>query len=130
MNADKQTLLPNWVLWPSRFLLFATVIFISQQMLTDNPVDLSPVSVWDKFLHFSAWGLVVILGYCSYRSQRHFIMAAIAVFIYSTFIEILQPLVAQRFFSLGDIVANGLGCFIAALLAPRIDKWLATYINK
>ena len=118
-----ETLLPDWTLWPSRLLLAATVLFISQQMLTNNPVSVS-ISVWDKLSHFVAWGLVVTLGYYSCRSQRHFITIAITVFVYSTLVEILQPILAQRFFSFGDIVANGLGCLTAMLLVPIVDQWL------
>ena len=123
MNNFKQTLLPSWSLWPSRLLFLSTVIFISQQMLTDNPVTLS-LSVWDKLSHFGAWGLVVTLGYYSCRLQQHFIIAAIVIFIYSICVEILQPIIAQRFFSFGDIIANGLGCLTAAFLVPRVDQWL------
>ena len=118
-----ETLLPQWTLWPSRLLFAATVLFITQQMLTDSPVSIS-VSVWDKFSHFGAWALIVTLCYCSSRSQRHFITATVVVFVYSTCIEVLQPLVAQRFFSFGDIFANGLGCLTAMLLAPKVDRWL------
>ena len=120
---NTETLLPRWTLWPSRLLLVASVLFISQQMLTDSPVSVS-VSVWDKLVHFGAWGLVVTLGYYSCRSQQHFIRVAITVFVYSTLIEILQPIVAQRFFSFGDIAANGLGCLTAMLLVPIVDQWL------
>ena len=126
---DKQTLLPDEFLWPSRLLFVAAIIFISQQMLTNVPVT-ALASVWDKLSHFSAWALLVTLGYCSCRSQRRFPIIAIAVFIYSVFMEILQPIVAQRFFSLGDILANGLGCFTAMLLIPRIDKWLVVRVYK
>ena len=123
MNNFKQTLLSSWSLWLSRLLFLATAIFISQQMLTDNPVTVS-ISVWDKFAHFGVWGLVVTLSYYSCRSQRHFIIASITVFVYSICIEILQPIMAQRFFSFGDILANGLGCLTAMLLVPRVDQWL------
>ena len=129
MNIHKQTLLPEWSLWPSRLVFIATTIFISQQMLTSSPVSIS-ISVWDKFMHFGAWGLLVTLGYCSCRSQQHFIILSVNIFLYSVFIEILQPLVAQRFFDVGDILANGLGCLTAVLLVPTVDKWLAARIYR
>ena len=93
-------------------------------MLTSNPEPLLAL-MWDKFLHFGAWGLLTTLGYCSCRTQRHFTILTIAIAAYSVLMEVLQPLVAQRFFSLADIAANGLGCITALLLAPRIDRWLA-----
>ena len=127
MKTNKQTLLPHWSLWPSRLLFVAALVFISQQMLTNAPVSVL-ASFWDKLSHFSAWGLLVTLGYCSCRSQRHFIAVAIAIFVYSIFMEILQPLVAQRFFSFADIVANGLGCLTAMLLVPRVDRWLTVHV--
>ena len=123
MNNFRQTLFPSWSLWPSRLLFLATLLFISQQMLTDNPITGS-VSVWDKLAHFGVWGIVVTLSYYSCQSQHHFIIAAIVVFVYSTGVEILQPMIAQRFFSFGDIIANGLGCLTAAFLVPRVDQWL------
>ena len=123
MNNFKQTLLSSWSLWLSRLLFLATAIFISQQMLTDNPVTVS-LLVWDKLAHFGVWGFIVTLSYYSCRSQRHFIIASITVFVYSICIEILQPIMAQRFFSFGDILANGLGCLTAMLLVPRVDQWL------
>ena len=120
---------PCWSLWLGRLFFTLALIFITQQMLTDTPIALS-FSVWDKLLHFGVWGLMVGVGYYVNQSRRVFTYLSLAIFTYSPMLEILQPLVSQRSFSIGDIIGNALGCLFAYWLVPKASKLLRRFFRR
>ncbi len=98
-------------------------------MLTDNPVAMSAL-FWDKFLHAGAWGFMVGLGYIAYQRSSGWFWFVLSILTYSIALEVLQPIVANRFFSFGDILANSLGCLIAGVCCKPTDSWLSRTLQK
>jgi|GEM_PF-1776409 len=121
--------LPFWVLNFSRGLFVIAIIVVTQQMLTDAPAP-ALTSIWDKWLHIAAWGCMTGIAYLASHSPRTFIICALALVIYSSLVEYLQPIVASRHFSYGDLVANNIGILLALALAPPLNRHLSSLLIK
>ncbi|MFT7222490.1 MAG: VanZ family protein [Cellvibrionaceae bacterium] len=125
----RQKMLPNWSLGPFRLLLFLALVLVTQQMLTNTPASIF-ASIWDKLLHFFAWGLIFFLAYGASQSRRSFMLLSLAILIYSLILEMLQPLVSQRIFSMGDILSNVTGGVFAYFLISTADNFLKKWCVK
>jgi glycopeptide antibiotics resistance protein len=81
------------------------------------------LSVTDLFLHAGAYAglaFALALGRAEYNvwSWRRLI----AAFAVGTALEVLQPLVASRFFDWMDVAANGAGIFLGTVLASFLTR--------
>ncbi len=74
---------------------------------------------WDKSLHLVCWMVLFLscrLAYGKIAAPDRDKAWAGGLFIYASCVEALQMLVPGRFFSVLDIVANGLGLLLGWLL--------------
>ena len=99
----------------------AVVSFFSLQTREDMPQIF--LSVTDLFLHAGAYAglaFALALGRAEYNvwSWRRLI----AAFAVGTALEVLQPLVASRFFDWMDVAANGAGIFLGTVLASFLTR--------
>lgn len=108
-------------LWPLRVVFILALAWVTKQMLTDNPVAMSAL-FWDKLLHIGAWGFIVGLGYLAYQLKTGWCYMVLAIFAYSVVIEVLQPILANREFSVFDILANAIGCITAGKMCPILTN--------
>ncbi len=87
----------------------------------------------DKLAHMAVFGLLAVL--LVYGEQRrmgtlalpwssYFVIVSIGV-LYGVLTEALQatPLVASRYATLGDVVADSLGSILGTIVAPVLLKW-------
>ena len=99
----------------------AVVSFFSLQPREELPRLF--LSVTDLFLHAGAYaGLAFALAIGRAESNVWSWRRLIAAFAVGTSLEVLQPLVAGRFFDWMDVVANGAGIFLGTVLASFLTR--------
>ena len=81
------------------------------------------LSVGDKFLHASAYGLLMLWFGGLYRRERHWLIG-LGAFALGIALDVAQSGTATRHFDLLDVAANASG-ILAALVLLRIglDGW-------
>jgi VanZ family protein len=97
--------------WAQFFILTSVATYY---LLTPAPGD-SFNFLWDKALHFLCWFALLLSLQIPWLFRKKLWWAAAALFIYSAVLESLQQLSPPREFSLGDMLANGLGILGAYL---------------
>lgn len=113
-------LLPPWVRWLG-VAAVAGVIF-SHSLLTAPPAVPKPEPFsLDKWQHFLAYGTQsASLGYSLVDTRRRLAVVVVAgvgaTIAYGLGIELAQGLLARRYFSWGDALANAVGAVLAAPL--------------
>ena len=114
-------LLPRWLRWAGVLAVAGTIVYLS--LITVPPKPAEPGPLWDKKMHFLAYGaLGLSLLYATARFRdyplRRAIIVVLAVGAFGALIEILQGRLPYRYMSLWDGVANLLGGLLALV-------WLA-----
>lgn len=104
-----------------QILFYLNLAVIEYLALTPQPIEIIE-SFWDKQNHFVAFFVLYILLGLAYKQFS--ILKKTAVLFFIAFqIEIVQYCIPGRFFSLLDIVADGVGVVIGmivwSLLAPK-----------
>lgn len=80
-------------------------------------------SLWDKFNHFFAFGVLYILlsfGYVGLKGWQK----AFLLLLFGAQIEIVQSFLPSREFSLLDIVADSIGIVIGAAVTAFFSRYL------
>ena len=114
-------------------LLWMTTIFIASNQSSVLPPSL--FSGMDKLMHLAAYGILGLLLLLSLKqwhkrlSWKTVWLITLATTLYGLSDEIHQSFVPGRYPSLGDIVADGLGGFLAVVLVRFmvLKKWV---VNK
>jgi len=114
----------RWASWAQWLVLTSIATYLS---LVSDPGPVF-VSVWDKLLHVICWFVLLLSLRLAWQRLPGFYWGALGLFAYSTLIEILQTLNPDRQFSLGDVIANGvgiaLGCVVAHWGYPMVERVL------
>ena len=99
----------------------AVVSFFSLQTREDLPKFF--LSVTDLFLHAGAYaGLAFALAIGRAQSNVWSWRRLFAAFAVGTALEVLQPLIAGRFFDWMDVLANAAGIFLGTVLASFLTR--------
>jgi VanZ family protein len=99
----------------------AVVSFFSLQKREDLPQFF--LSVTDLFLHAGAYaGLAFALAIGRAQSNVWSWRRLFAAFAVGTALEVLQPLIAGRFFDWMDVLANAAGIFLGTVLASFLTR--------
>ena len=81
----------------------------------------------DKVLHLMAYGGLYGLGRLAF--SWHGWRLSSALLAYGVIIELLQSLTPHRFMSAADVVANGAGLAVGALVLARVQRrWPALWM--
>ena len=127
----KIPLLPSWVRWTGVGVVGAVIIYFSL-ITTPSTVGVESTGpLWDKKLHFAAYGgLALAFAYATanYRQYplRRSVGVILLVVIFGAIIEVLQGMVPVRQFSLLDLAANVFGAVLASLwfvIESRLSYW-------
>ena len=86
-----------------------TVSYLSLIPTAELPFDFR----WsDKLFHASAYLWLSVLPFFGFTNAKKALMAAILMIPLGIGLEIIQALIPERLFSLGDMIANSLGASI------------------
>lgn len=130
MNVPRVPLLPAWMRWTVVAVVVAAIFYLS--VLTVPPEEpvvpgKPEVVALDKWQHFLAYGaLSSALGYA--LADRPWPTATViavgigATVVYGVGIEGVQSLLAYRYFSLGDALANAIGGVLATPLYVLLHR--------
>jgi VanZ family protein len=111
------------------WLLVAAVIFLSLWPKPPQPFEFEQS---DKLSHIIAY-LILTLWFANIYPQRSSqVQMSIGFFVMGVCLELLQGMTQYRTFSYIDMLANGIGIFLALYLAKtrlatyllRLDTWL------
>ncbi|QGX94848.1 hypothetical protein EI982_08620 [Haloplanus rallus] len=126
MRALPIPLVPRWFRYCGVGIVAAVLFYFS--VLSAPPASPRPSPFWDKQLHFLGYaGFTLALAYATAHLRdrlwmRIILVLAIAVG-YGLLIESIQWFQPNRYFSLGDALANVLGAVLASgwfLLESRL----------
>ena len=81
-----------------------------------TPFEDYGVEIWDKLMHFLAYGLYVVLAAIAADNLKRLAQLTCGIIIYGALLEILQSWVAGRSMSALDGIANSLGALCAMLI--------------
>ncbi len=110
---------PATLRWRSAWILSTCVITIGSLMPLREPPPLLPS---DKWQHLLAYGVLSWLACkAANRSQRALWLLGTAMV--GVIIELLQGLTGYRFFEWGDLLANGVGILLGALLFLIVERY-------
>ena len=111
------------------WLLIGAVIFLSLWNMPPQPLEFEQS---DKLTHIIVY-LTLMLWFANIYPQRSSqLLLSIGFFVMGVCLELLQGMTQYRTFSYTDILANGIGIFLALYLARtrlatyllRLDTWL------
>lgn len=110
----------SWTLRAQFVVLVSVATYLSLIPKPGAVFEASP----DKFLHLLCWGVLLVSLWlaCGVKGFRLWMVPAL--FGYSILVEIGQIWVPNRFFSWGDILANGCG-----ILLGWLGVWLASRVT-
>jgi VanZ family protein len=112
------------------WLLVVAVIFLSLWPKPPQPLEFEQS---DKLSHIIAY-MILTLWFANIYSQRSSrLQMSIGFFVMGVCLELLQGMTQYRTFSYVDMLANGIGIFLALYLAKtrlatyllRLDTWLS-----
>ncbi len=87
---------------------FISLIAIGVVSLLPREV-LPETGISDKLGHFAAYGALALLAWLAYAEETTRRRVMIALVLYGALLEGLQSFIPGRFFSIGDMIANGGG---------------------
>ncbi len=118
----KAAIPPVFVLW--------TILMLALTLLPSNTLPDVKIFSYDKIGHFGmfgGWTFFLGLYMIVYKQKAHInlILLMMTGILFGVLIEVLQYLLpSNRTASLGDVIANSLGCLTAALLLHPIKIYL------
>ena len=107
---------------------FGLTAIATYYLLTPSPGD-TFAHVWDKALHFACWFILLMSLQLPWLFRRKLWAAALVLFAYSALLEGLQFFSPPREFSVGDMLANGLGILVAWSLLHWGDPLLQRFVR-
>lgn len=103
-----------------RILLGLALLITTWMTLTPQPLSLPDAPMADKWAHLLTFAVLAFLVDASWPEQGFDIRKWVALIGYGILIELLQTQVPNRFFSVGDIVANAAGVAVYAVAVLRL----------
>ena len=104
----------QWLFWS--WLLFILIAsFLPASEIPEITFLLSP----DKIVHFILYAVLVIFMKLAYSKMNLLIIIGFSILL-GVSIEIMQPILSDRFFDNYDIVANSIGTFIGIIVLKFI----------
>jgi len=100
------------------------ICLISIEYLATTTISISVVeNTWDKANHFIAFFVLYILLYRGFKIFTTLANISILMF-FALQIEVLQYFIPNRYFSLLDIVADGVGMLIAIVVIAFCNRYI------
>lgn len=88
------------------------------------PQDMVPsTDVSDKVNHLAAYGALAFAGAIGFRGRRTLVLLAAGLLALGGALEIAQGFVPGRMPSAGDLLADGIGIALGALVALAVNAW-------
>ena len=78
---------------------------------------------WDKANHFIAFFVLYTLLYFAYKRYSTFLKIALLL-LFAIQIEVVQYFIPNRYFSLLDVFADGIGILIAIIVLSIYNKYI------
>jgi VanZ family protein len=105
----------------------AVVVYFSLLDAPAPPPTEPPGPLWDKKLHFAAYGAVTLAASQASLEYRDRGWARVAVvlafaFAFGVGIELAQWPLADRYASLGDVIANAIGTLLAGVAFVTVES--------
>jgi VanZ family protein len=106
-------------------MLFKTVLLlciIVIEYLATTTLEIKIVANnWDKLNHFVAFFVLYILSFLAYQKMKvHYIVFLLLLFAVQ--IEVVQYFIPNRYFSLLDVVADGVGIGLGYLFIKVLNR--------
>ena len=92
-----------------RLLLGLALVTTTWLALSPQPVQLPDAPLSDKWAHLAAYLVLAFLVDASWPDQRFTWPKWASLLLYGAAIELLQTQIPNRFFSVGDMIANAAG---------------------
>ena len=111
------------------------ICFISIEYLSTTTISIPAIeNSWDKLNHFVAFFVLYILLYFGFKIFTTFGKVSLLM-LFAVQIEIVQYFIPNRYFSLLDILADGIGILIAIgvisfytkYVKVKDDRYLGSY---
>lgn len=92
------------------------------------PTVEAPVTFWnsDKVYHFLFYAWLSSLPFLAFRKNLHSALASLSMLYLGITLECMQFFVPGRYFSLADILANGLGVSCGVYVGSRKKSMVTT----
>jgi len=107
-----------------RILLFITLVSIEYLATTTIHIEVME-SMWDKANHFIAFFTLYILLCFAYKNLS-ILWVSLILLGFGLQIEIVQSFIDGRFFSIMDVVADGIGIFIGIIFLKLFKVYFKT----
>ncbi len=104
-------------------MLVMTILFLVPQHFVSSGI----FDWWDKAQHALAFGVLMLLGFLTYR--RAFWKLAIALILYGVIIELIQSWTGWRSGEVLDAAADGVGIVLSGLLIQGHGFWRRSQTN-
>jgi len=114
---------PRFLIAAARILLLAAVAVIVHLATTDRSYPVVEM-VWDKAEHAAAFVVLSLLVDLSFPERRFGPAKIAALLAFGAWIEVVQYFLPGRDASLRDVVADGVGIALYALLIPLLGRFL------
>ena len=106
----------------NRTLFFVALFSVEYLATTSRHIEIVE-SMWDKFNHFFAFGVLFVLLSFGYVGLRFWQKGAMLL-LFGVQIEVVQSFLPARSFSLFDVVADTVGIAIGALVFVGLKKYI------
>lgn len=110
------------VSWLAR-LAFAVGVVANFYLSVARPSTLPGIEVWDKLLHAGMYCSLSIAALIGFQGRLSTAWICLAVFALGVALELVQAVLPYRNFSLGDLIANGVGIALGVAFVHAIE-WL------
>ena len=102
-------------------LIFYLIAILAVSTIPGGTIPKFNIWSFDKILHIIEYFLLAFLAINAIKNQssRAIILIIIAGFVYGGFNEIWQGLVADRYASIYDALANGVGMIIGSIISLK-----------
>ena len=106
-------------------LAFSVGVLADIYLALARPSGLPEVDVWDKYLHGAVYCLLGVAALVGFGRRLSSVSICALVFLLGVLLEFVQAVLPYRSFSIGDMVANGVGVGIGALVVCLFERYLS-----
>ena len=100
-------------------LLLALALMVVTWLMLSPAAGQGGIPINDKVAHALVFGLLALLTHASWPERDFDWRLGLPLLTYGLAIEVIQYFVPGRFFSLLDLLADGVGILLYLLLLPR-----------
>ena len=105
-------------------LAFSVGVVADIYLSVERPSGLPGLDVWDKLLHGAMYCLLGVAALVGFGRRLSSVSICALVFLLGVLLEFVQAVLPFRSFSIGDMVANGVGVGIGALVVFLFERYL------